>query len=780
MSAKRKTLHASRVLAFTFATIVAFVPLFSFSAQAQAAPVTDFKPGNIISDELFYNGNSMSAADIQSFLNARLAKCRIGTPPYMPGALAPSGTGNIIASNCIKDFKQTTSSHPADAYCSAYAGAANETAAQIIAKVGRACGISPKVLLVMLEKEQSLLTDDWPVTRQYNYALGMNCPDSGPNNSANCDAASAGFSTQLYLGARQLKVYKGNPNSFRYKPFQTNTIQWHPNASCGTSQVYIENWATAALYIYTPYRPNQAALNAGWGTGDSCSSYGNRNFFNFYKSWFDFKIETHPQIDAAYSQNTWLGQPQGSYSPNSSGGGGVLRGYQNGVIAWKQGAANAYVLSGVIRDYFNKSVFSLDGPLGWPTGNATCDGNSNCSQTFENGSIVSTLSSASVEIPGMTAVAQQQSSLLGNKSTLPIAQQGNGGGFVQAFQNGAITWNKSTGAFTISGDIRATYAVYGGTSGSLGWPVTNANRSEANGGGTVQGFQNAAITSSPSGTYVLTGQIRTAFANQGGLEGVLGWPSSPNNTISAAGGGSVQAFQNGALTLQNGSSTVVLISGDFRTVFNQAGGIGGAPGWPVTNVTANSANGGGSVQGFQNAAITSNSSGTFLLSGPIRATHAATGGLSGSLGWPTSAVVPLPGASGGTVQNFQNGEISMRNGTDQAFALSGEINTLYKSNNGYTGPLGWVVTNASRNESNGGGYVQGFQNAAIVSSPSGTYTLSGAIRTAYGARGGLDGPLGWPTSAMTCTNDVCRQEFQNGVLNVNSKTGAEVADPAKP
>jgi hypothetical protein len=138
----------------------------------------------------------------------------------------------------------------------------------------------------MLEKEQSLVTDDWPVTRQYNYALGMNCPDSGPGNSANCDAASAGFALQLYLGARQLKVYLGNPNLFGYKAQQMNTIQWSTKATCGSSQVYIENSATAALYIYTPYRPNQAALDAGWGMGNECSSYGNRNFYLFYNTWF--------------------------------------------------------------------------------------------------------------------------------------------------------------------------------------------------------------------------------------------------------------------------------------------------------------------------------------------------------------------------------------------------------------------------------------------------------------------------------------------------------------
>src|SRR5699024_261440 len=35
-----------------------------------------------------------------------------------------------------------------------------------------------------------------------------------------------------------------------------------------------------------PYQPNRAALNAGYGTGDGCSAYGNRNFYNYFTDWF--------------------------------------------------------------------------------------------------------------------------------------------------------------------------------------------------------------------------------------------------------------------------------------------------------------------------------------------------------------------------------------------------------------------------------------------------------------------------------------------------------------
>lgn len=48
----------------------------------------------------------------------------------------------------------------------------------------------------------------------------------------------------------------------------------------------METAATAALYNYTPYTPNGAALSNMYGTGDRCSEYGNRNFWRIFNDWF--------------------------------------------------------------------------------------------------------------------------------------------------------------------------------------------------------------------------------------------------------------------------------------------------------------------------------------------------------------------------------------------------------------------------------------------------------------------------------------------------------------
>ncbi len=58
-----------------------------------------------------------------------------------------------------ENARQDTYTRPADANCPrTYVGAPAETAATIIAKVGAACGISQQVLLVILQKEQGLVT----------------------------------------------------------------------------------------------------------------------------------------------------------------------------------------------------------------------------------------------------------------------------------------------------------------------------------------------------------------------------------------------------------------------------------------------------------------------------------------------------------------------------------------------------------------------------------------------------------------------------------------------
>ncbi len=225
-----------------------------------------FDPGNIISDAVFFDKDTMSEGDIQSFLNARVPRCQSG---YV----------------CLKDAMDTSRNTSADAMCNAYTGAGRESAARIIYKVAQACGINPQVILATLQKEQGLVTHTWPSDWRYTIAMGQGCPDT-----AACDTAYYGFFNQVYGAARQFKRYANPPGTSRtftwYAPGNTWNILYNPNHACGSSPVYIQNQATSNLYYYTPYQPNAAALRAGTGEGDGCSAYGNRNFYNYFTDWF--------------------------------------------------------------------------------------------------------------------------------------------------------------------------------------------------------------------------------------------------------------------------------------------------------------------------------------------------------------------------------------------------------------------------------------------------------------------------------------------------------------
>ncbi|GAA3944424.1 hypothetical protein [Pseudoclavibacter caeni] len=271
-SIPRLLAHLTRPLAIVATTLLGAIGLAAIPAgdvsKAEAASGWDFDAGYIISDSNFYDSNSMDANSVQAFLNAHVPTCH------------PEWDNNPNDITCLKDYWTQTTQKSADAYCRGY-NSAWQSAAQIIDGVARSCGISQKVLLVTLQKENALVDHAFPSSWRYTTAMGYGCPDG-----AACDAQYFGLFNQIYNAARQFRVYAAHPSWYRYRAGQNNYIQWNPDAACGGSTVYIRNQATASLYNYTPYQPNNAAKAAGYGLGDGCSSYGNRNFFLYYSDWF--------------------------------------------------------------------------------------------------------------------------------------------------------------------------------------------------------------------------------------------------------------------------------------------------------------------------------------------------------------------------------------------------------------------------------------------------------------------------------------------------------------
>ncbi|WP_295840784.1 hypothetical protein [uncultured Microbacterium sp.] len=255
------------LVVLAIAPVVSLTAAWNTEVRRQSIDLHDFDPGTLISDAEFYDGDAMTADEIQSFLDDQVGACRDDS------CLARLRTELPARGPIVSDATGAT-------VCEGYDGG-ELSAAEIIDRIQRACGISAKVLLVTLQKEQSLIsgrTARAPSPEQLGAAMGARCPDDAP-----CDPGRSGFALQVAQGATDLKSYSAS--DFMRQPGR-HYLAYSPDPSCGGSDVTITNEATAALYNYTPYQPNPAAIAARWGTGDACSAYGNRNFALYWALWF--------------------------------------------------------------------------------------------------------------------------------------------------------------------------------------------------------------------------------------------------------------------------------------------------------------------------------------------------------------------------------------------------------------------------------------------------------------------------------------------------------------
>ena len=293
-----------KVVTFTFlASSIGHT--FLYTSSTTAVTGADWKAGRIIDDNVFADANDMSVVAIQNFLSTKVPSCdtngtrpasEYGRPDLTHAQYAAMKGWAAPPYICLRDYYEVPKTSPGPGIpANNYTGtipAGAISASQMIYDAAQQYRINAKVLLVKLgtESHGPLTSDSWPLQWQYTFAMGAHCPDSGPGGSANCDTNYAGFSIQMREAASLLRWYLDSMTQswWQYrKPYQVNSILWKQSTTgCGAGDVYIESKATAALYTYTPYQPNQAALNNIYGLGDGCSSYGNRNFWRVYSDWF--------------------------------------------------------------------------------------------------------------------------------------------------------------------------------------------------------------------------------------------------------------------------------------------------------------------------------------------------------------------------------------------------------------------------------------------------------------------------------------------------------------
>ena len=677
------------ILAVTAGMLV--VSLSSQPQAAHAADMSGFQAGNIIDDSLFWDANAMDPGAVEAFLNTKVPSC------------APGFT-------CLSNYTETTRTIPATPMCSQYDGAANESAATIIYKVAQTCGISPKVLLVVLQKEQGLVTESAPSEYAYRSAMGAGCPDT-----AACDANYYGFFNQMHYGAYLLKRYTQpqgtGPGTAYYTRYdlrfpvgQVSTIQTAPYANCATKDVYIQSQATHALYIYTPYTPNDMVL-AGDGSSSSCAAYGNRNFYAYFTDWFG---STHGPAVGIYFQSyytanmSWLGHPTTAMlcgGPDS----GCVQTYQGGGVA----GSYSTVAAGVHNDFaqywgwygrergplayptteyrcdnmangcrqefeggwivsftgigtnivFNPirstwSDWGRDlGPIGDPTSGQTCDlANGGCHQEFQGGWIVKASTRTDFVPTPVLSVWNawgRESNILGYPSSAPSSDP-TGGNYTQSFQGGVITVTNGVGALTSAADPWLNAQL---TSTWLG-AATGAKSCTLAGGACYQPYQNGWIVQSPAGVAAVPTAALTTWGNYGREYNFLGFPTTAPSANPTT-GNYTQTFQGGTVTVTAGVGT---ITAPWVTVTRSAPWLGAS-----TSTKSCTLAGGGCYQAFQGGWVVGSASGTFAVPTAVLQAWGWYGRETNVLGYPSGGPSADP-ATGNYTQTFQGGRVTVTNG----------------------------------------------------------------------------------------------------------------------
>jgi len=593
-----------KVIVFTGLVVATLIAgLFSLSPdkdQPTYAYMTGFDPGNIMSDFVMSNKNSMTVSQIQAFLNDKVPTCTTNTLRGYHNearAVAP----------CLKDFKEDS-----------------RTASQIIWQAGQDYSINPQVLIVLLQKEQGLTTDTWPrdgwwwtktnlgtakmectnssgkpaycVNAQYRSATGYGCPDTAP-----CDAQYFGFANQIRKAAELFRtVLDGGWTNY---PVGNNYIQYSPDPTCGGSTVNIKNRATSALYRYTPYQPNAGAIANNPGTAP-CGAYGNRNFYHFFTEWFGSTgYILNGAIGRYYNSNNGtsiLGQPISNEKCGLANS-GCRQEFQKGWIYWTS-ATGAWKISGGIGKYWIKHGADRN-ILGYPISNEQCGlVNDGCYQEFQKGHVYWTSTTGANRISGGIGNFWIKNGADNNILGYPTSNEQCGlanNGCHQEFQKGWIYWTSATGAQRISGGIGRHWIKHGADNNTLGYPISSEQCGLVN-AGCVQEFQKGRIYwTSTTGAQRVSGGIDKRYLAINADNSFLGYPASGETVL--ASGGVYQQFENGRIYWKTKLGAWE-IRGGIGKYWIKHGADNNTLGYPISSEQCGLAND-GCYQQFQNGRI---------------------------------------------------------------------------------------------------------------------------------------------------------------------------------
>jgi hypothetical protein len=232
--------------------------IFVFAALPSNA-LAAYNPSYIMPDDVFVNSNSMSGEQIQAFLVAQ---------------------GSYLASYTIPDSYTDSTGTFRGSWVGPVGREENAvgwSTAHLIAKVAGWYGINPQVILVTLQKEQSIITTTVSNEYKNRWAMGYAVTESGvisvcdtPTNS-NPSGSCAGVAMQIDWGGGGLKYgYNCSINGQSCGASSTNGQPYVAGKTIGLAEcsMFVGNHSTASLYRYTPH-----------------NTYGG-NFRTNYTNWF--------------------------------------------------------------------------------------------------------------------------------------------------------------------------------------------------------------------------------------------------------------------------------------------------------------------------------------------------------------------------------------------------------------------------------------------------------------------------------------------------------------
>ncbi len=253
-----------------YSLIFIFFVITLFYAKT-VAKAQGFDPSNIISDLEILDYTTMDQADIQKFLENK--NSYLASYSCLDANGATKKASEIIYNAAANNYN-----------CSGVSLSDNPTLEEKQVKCQKVT-INPKFLLVLLQKEQSLIEESTPSQRDLDWATGYGCPDSG-----GCNSRWQGFGKQVNSAALQFRDYLDNPQYYTYKAGQTYTFT-NPYGTISKEPITVTpaNQATAALYNYTPHVYN-----------------GNFNFYKIWQRWFTKSYLDGSLLQASGEAGVWL------------------------------------------------------------------------------------------------------------------------------------------------------------------------------------------------------------------------------------------------------------------------------------------------------------------------------------------------------------------------------------------------------------------------------------------------------------------------------------------